>query len=96
LRVKFSDDALADLESIGDEIAQHNPVRAATYLEEMIDAIETLGEQPERCPLMPQFGINVRRFLFGEYGIYYRVQDTRVQVSRILHGRRRMVKTMIR
>ena len=38
MRVTLSDDALADLQSIGDEIAKHNSIRAATYIDELIVA----------------------------------------------------------
>jgi toxin ParE1/3/4 len=95
LRVNLSDDAVADLQAICDEIAKHNPNRAVSFVDELLDAIESLSEQPERFALTPQFGRSVRRLLFGQYCVYYRIQDEKVQVSRVLHGRRRIRRAMI-
>ena len=95
MRVTLSDDALADLQAIGDEIAKHNPIRAATYVDELIVACLSLDENSERCALTLQFGKGVRRLLFGEYCVFHRVRDETVQVSRIPHGRRQIRRSMI-
>jgi toxin ParE1/3/4 len=95
MRVVLSDDALVDVQTIGDEIAKHNPIRAASYIDEILAACYSLGQQPERCPLTPQFGKSVRRLLFGEYSVFYRVRERNVQISRILHGKRRVKRSMV-
>jgi toxin ParE1/3/4 len=95
VRVVLSDDALADLQSIGDEIAKQNPKRAATFSDDLVIACLSLGDFPERCLLIAKLGPDVRRLLHGEYGIYFRIRGNIIQVSRILHGRRRIRRTMV-
>jgi toxin ParE1/3/4 len=95
VRVILSDDALADLQSIGDEIAKHNPKRAATFTDDLVVACLSLSDFPERCLLMPKLGPEVRRLLHGHYGIFFRIRGATIQVSRILHGHRRIRRTMV-
>jgi toxin ParE1/3/4 len=75
--------------------AKFNPTRAITYIDEIIDACLTLSQHPERCALTPQFGKDVRRLLHGEYGIFFRIFDQTIQVSRVLHGHRRIRSAMV-
>jgi toxin ParE1/3/4 len=89
VRIVFADEANADLESIGDYIAQDNPARALTFVAELGAASIAIGDMPLAFPLVPRherFGI--RRRPFGNYLIFYRIEQDRVTITNILHGAR--------
>jgi plasmid stabilization system protein ParE len=52
------------------------------------NAIELLGEFPGIGAPCPHLGSGLRRTLWREYLIYYRVRGDRVEIVRTLHGRR--------
>lgn len=81
--------ALNDLEAIAEHIAVDAPRRALSYFQELRRACEGLAEQPERFPLIARYGRHqVRRRPHGDYLIFYRISDQRVEVLRVLHGAR--------
>lgn len=85
--VAFTEEAEADLESIGDYIALDNPRRAVTFVEELIDRCERLADMPRAYPLVPRYETTgVRRLPHGDYLIFYRVGATQVDVLHILNG----------
>lgn len=87
--VTITDEADADLERIGDFIAQDNPRRAASFVVELVESCKRLGSAPRRFPLVPRYeDTRVRRRPYGEYVIFYRVEDAAVLVLRVLHGAR--------
>jgi toxin ParE1/3/4 len=81
--------AEADLEAIGDWIAQDNPDRATTFLLELRDACSTLAQLPERYSLVPRYEhMGVRRRVCGNYLIFYRINRREIEVLHIIHGAR--------
>jgi plasmid stabilization system protein ParE len=87
MRVDFADEAEFDLESIGDFIAQDNPLRAATFVEELRDRCFGLAEFPLRFPLLDSYRRSgIRKFVHGSYLVFYLAESEAVSVVRILHG----------
>src|SRR5262245_18882295 len=87
MRVRLTREAEADLERIGDFIAQDNPQRALTFILELREKCLTLTDSPEAFPLVPryqQFG--VRRRIHGNYLIFYKVEGADIFVLHVLHG----------
>ena len=79
--------AEADLQRIGDIIAENNPVRAVTFARELRQRCESLAHTPRRFPLVPRYEhTGVRRAVHGNYLIFYRVGTESVEVVHILHG----------
>jgi plasmid stabilization system protein ParE len=63
------------------------------------DAITSLAEFPERCPVAPEsavFPFEVRHLVYGKtrhvYRILFTIEDTTVYVLHIRHGRRQPLK----
>jgi plasmid stabilization system protein ParE len=63
------------------------------------DAIASLAEFPERCPVAPEsavFPFEVRHLVYGKtrhvYRILFTIEDTTVYVLHIRHGRRQPLK----
>jgi toxin ParE1/3/4 len=88
MRVWLTPLAEADLEEIGDRIAQRNPARAVTYVRELREHCLRIGAFPNAGPLRPQWGEGVRIAVHGRYVIVYRVRDEGVQILRVVHGAR--------
>lgn len=89
VRVVLTEAALADLIGIGRAIAQDNPVRAATFVDELYDSCQRLSGTPRAYPLLPKWEASgVRRRVHGSYLIFYRIRDEVVEVLRVLHGAR--------
>ncbi len=49
-----SDSARLDLLGIGEYIRPHNPERAASFVEELLDHCVSLTDEPHRHPLVPR------------------------------------------
>ena len=88
MKVRLTPEAKADLEDIGDRIAERNPARAVTYVQELRERATRIGEFPHAGPSRPQWGEGIRIAVHGKYLIVYRVCDETVQVLRVVHGAR--------
>ncbi|MGY4396942.1 toxin ParE1/3/4 [Sphingomonas sp. UYAg733] len=87
--VTFADVAEADLEAIGDWIAQDNPHRALSFVDMLRDRCLSLASRPRRFPEVRRFGdISLRKSAVRGYLIFYIVGPDTVEVVRIVHGSR--------
>lgn len=85
--IEFSDEAESDLEQIADYIAQDNPRRALSFVQELRDKCEALAYSPKGFPLVPRYeGHGIRRRVYGNYLIFYRVENEQVVILHVLHG----------
>jgi toxin ParE1/3/4 len=89
VKVVLTRSAETDLEAIGDWIAKDSPRRALTFIRELRTRCIALGEHPQAFPLVPRYeGYGIRRRVYGNYLIFYRIVDTQVTVLHVLHGAR--------
>jgi toxin ParE1/3/4 len=87
--VVISRAAEADLESIGDWIARDNPARALTFVRELRRRCESLIDGPYRFARVPRYEhLGIRRRVYRDYLIFYRIVDDRIEVLHVLHGAR--------
>lgn len=85
--VAFTEEAEADLERIGDHIAEDNPDRAVSFVGELVACCQRLADAPRGYPLVPRYRLNgVRRRPYGRYLIFYRVGAERIDILHVLHG----------
>jgi toxin ParE1/3/4 len=87
-RCVFSRLAEADIEAIGDHIANDNPKRALSFVRELRDRCRAIADYPRAAPLRPELGRGVRMVVFGDYLIFYRHSKRHVIIERVLHGAR--------
>jgi toxin ParE1/3/4 len=80
--------AEADLEAIGDYIANDNPRRALSFVRDLRERCRAIVQHPQAAPLRPKLGRGVRMVVFGDYLIFYRHRKRMVIIERILHGAR--------
>ena len=87
--VRFTTPADADLEAIGDWIAQEDPLRAATFIVALRKAALALSKYSRRYPVAsPLTGLDIRKRLYRDYLIFYRVPEQEVQILRVVHAAR--------
>jgi toxin ParE1/3/4 len=87
MKVVLTEAAKADLIEIGEFIRPHNPARAVTFVDELLDRCDALAEVPLAYPLVPRYERHgIRRCVHRDYLIFYRVLEHRVEVIHILHG----------
>jgi toxin ParE1/3/4 len=80
--VELTAAAEADLEAIGDYIAQDNPARALSFVQENSRSCMSLADMPEAWPIIPRYERHgVRRRVHGRYLIFYRVAEDRIVVT---------------
>lgn len=83
--VIISDRAVADLENVGRFIAQDDPGRSASFVNELLAACNGLLPFPRVYPADPRFGTHARRRTYGNYHIIYDVFDDRIMILAIAH-----------
>ena len=89
MNVVLSDAAKSDLREIALFIARDNKVRAKSFVRELREKALDVGKRPHVFPLVARYARHgIRRRGFGAYLIFYRVEDERVTIVRILHGAR--------
>ncbi len=86
MRALFSPLASQDLEEIGDYIAQDNPSRALTFIQELREQCKKICNAPLGYRARPELGDGIRSCPFGNYMILYRPEESDVLIIRVLHG----------
>jgi toxin ParE1/3/4 len=85
--VRFTEKAEIELEELVDFLSLTNPARAARLLRELRAACEGLSDMPDRFQLVPRYeASHIRRRVYGDYLIFYRVAPDAVEILHILHG----------
>jgi toxin ParE1/3/4 len=96
-RLLFSPAASADLDKITEDIvAAAGPQLALSFVARMQRSLKNLAEFPRIGRRRPNFGQGVRSWAFSPYIAFYRTQDDDVQIIRILHGKRRITRSLVR
>ena len=87
MNVVFSSEAELDLEHIGDYIAVDNPVRAESFVRELLGRCHALADMPRAFPLVPRYEhTGVRRRPYGDYLIFYHIGLDTVDILHVLNG----------
>src|SRR5205823_9035701 len=87
--------ARTDLREAYQWLAERSPRAAARWFQGISRAIQSLTDQPERCPLAPEadvFPFPIRQLLYGKrtgvYRILFVVQENAVSVLAVRHAAR--------
>jgi plasmid stabilization system protein ParE len=88
MRVELSSFVEGDLDAIADYIAQDNPTRAVSFIQEMRAQIRRVGQNPLLHRLRPELGEDARMAIVGRYVILFRVMEEVVRIERIVYGGR--------
>lgn len=86
--LRWTGEAVRDVERLHKFIAEVNPRAAARVLGELIDAPERLADNPRLGNRLEGFeDREVRRILIGPYEMRYEVTGGAIYVLRVWHGR---------
>jgi toxin ParE1/3/4 len=81
---------LEDLEAIGDFIAIDGPVRALSFIDEMLGLFERIAERPASFQRRDDLARGLRQAIHGRYLIFFTADVDSVTIERVLHGARRL------
>ena len=87
--IQLTDTAYHDLDAIMDYIALDNPVRAESFVDELLDKIRSLTRSPKRCPIAPENGrrnYELRHLIHGKYRILFTLKEKDIIILRVIHG----------
>lgn len=77
----------ANLEEIGDWIAEDNPRQAIAFVRTLRDKCLALADVPLGFPLVPRYELSgIRRRPFRDYLIFYRVRGEVLEILHVLHA----------
>jgi plasmid stabilization system protein ParE len=77
-----------DLDDIADYIAQDNPRRAVTFIQEIRSKFFDIRRNPLIYQLHPEIGEDARMATLGNYAILFRVAGEVVRIERVIYGGR--------
>lgn len=95
MKVRFSQQAALDLESIADFIAQDNPKRAVSFVAEIHTACLRLKDAPRGHMVIEHTGGDIRRAVYKRYSIFYMLDDTDILIDRILNSARHISPDLV-
>jgi len=92
LRIRYTQDAVDDLDSIFDYISEDKRTAAANMLEQMEKSILKLADNPRMGTVLPTNELSLvepgyRRIVVKPYLIFYRIGRGELFISRVLHSR---------
>ena len=88
MKLLITDEAREDLRRVGDGIAEDNPLRALSFVEELEARCRALLAMPLAYPLVSRKQERgVRRAVHGNYLIFYRADPDAVVILHILAAR---------
>ena len=93
MRLEFSRFIEGDLDDIGSYIAQDNPRRAVTFIQDIRAKFRDIQRNPLICQLRPDIGDEARMASVGNYAILFRVIRAAVRIERVTYGGRDLPAT---
>jgi len=90
--IKYTSDAVDDLDGIFSYISESNQAAAAKMLTRLEKAILNLSDNPRMGSVLPQSDFafispGYRKIVVQPYIVFYRVGEHEVYISRILHSK---------
>jgi toxin ParE1/3/4 len=90
MQVELSRYIEGDLDVIADFIAQDNPSRALTFIQDIRKKFSDIQRDPLIYQLRPDIGEDARMATVGNYAILFRVMGNVVRVERVAYGGRNL------
>lgn len=87
-QIDWSPEAIEDTEEIAAYIRRDSPLYASQVVEEIIAASRRLRQFPLRGRNVPELKSTHRECFVYSYRLIYRVQDQRVLIVAVIHGKR--------
>ena len=87
--IRWTEQAVEDLEAIRDYVARDSEHYAALLVERLISSLDRVVPFPEIGRIVPEYGRrDVRELIVGSYRVVYRLKHEHAEVLTIFHGAR--------
>ena len=84
----WSPEAIEDVEAIAAYIERDSPWYAKAVVSKLVETAESIPEYPQLGRIVPELGdANIRERLVHSYRLIYRLEQTRVLLAAVIHGR---------
>jgi addiction module RelE/StbE family toxin len=88
MKILWSPIAIDHVSEIAGYIAQDNPDAAESWINTVFEKVEHLKELPESGRILPETdNMTIRELIYGNYRIIYRVEEKRLSVLTVRHGK---------
>jgi addiction module RelE/StbE family toxin len=88
-QVRWTAQALADLEAIGDFIARDASSFAQVFVDRVFEAVKRLEAFPRSGRVVPEIDReDIREIIFGSYRIVYLVSKDEISILTVFHSAR--------
>ena len=95
-QVRWTPQAVDDLDAVCLFIARDSPQLAAAFADRVLRATDLLASFPRSGRIVPELGIgNIREILVGSYRVIYRIRHDDVHLLTVHHGARLLDTTKI-
>ena len=94
MRLELSRFIEGDLDDIAAYIAQDNPHRAVTFIQDIAAKFLEVQRDPLLYQLRPDIGAAARMAAVGNYAILFRVLGETVRIERVTYGGRNLPATL--
>ncbi len=88
MRVELSNFIESDLDTIAEYIAQDNPVRAVSFIQEIRSKFRLIGQNPRIYRLRPEVGEDARAAVVGQYVVLFHIINDTARIERVVYGGR--------
>ena len=88
MRLELSAFVETDLDEIAAFIADDNPGRAITFIQDIRTKFRVIQRTPLLYQLRPDIGEEARTATVGHYAILFRVREAAVRIERVVYGGR--------
>lgn len=84
----WSPEAIEDVEAIAAYIERDSPWYAKSVASRIVETAESIPEYPELGRIVPEIGNpSIRERLIHRYRVVYRLEEQRVLIAAVIHGR---------
>ena len=90
MEIIWSPQSLEDIEEVGEFIAADNPLRAISFVDELISSVERLSKFPESGSIVEENPV-FRQIVYEGYRIIYQFRSERILIVTVL-GPGRLLK----
>ena len=88
-KIIWTNEATDDLEVITEYISRDSVYYAASFVQKILDTTRTLSQFVERGRIVPEFNkADVRELFVKEHRLIYKVEEFRIVILGIIHGKR--------
>ncbi len=89
MTLEWTRSAIRDVQNLRNYIALDSAAYAERFVQKIIEAVEKAAVFPRVGRKVPEADEeNIREILYGNYRIFYRIDESRILVLMVIHGAR--------